>query len=52
MGFSAIQLEDIGNWCATSRELATLRAQARREFFGDDDPRPVEYWPGAGTHLA
>jgi hypothetical protein len=52
MGFSASQLEDIGNWCATSRELGTLRAQARREFFGDDDPRPVDYWPGAGDPIS
>jgi hypothetical protein len=28
--------------------LATFRAQARREFFGEVDPRPVAYWPGAG----
>jgi hypothetical protein len=52
MGFSASQLEDIGNWCATSRELATFRAPARREFFGEDDPRPVEYWPGAGDPVS
>ena len=52
MGFTASQLEDIGNWCATSRKLATLRAQARREFFGDDDPRPVDYWPGAGDPIS
>ena len=52
MGFNASQLEDIGTWCVTSRELATLRAQARREFFGDDDPRPVDYWPGAGDPIS
>jgi hypothetical protein len=48
MSFRASQLEDIGNWCATSEELAPFRAQARREFFGEDDPRRVAYWPGAG----
>jgi len=52
MGFSAGQLEDIGNWCAASPELATVRAQARREFFGEDDPRPVKYWPGANDPIS
>src|SRR5690348_12788189 len=52
MTLSAGQLEDIGTWCATSHDLATFRAPARREFFGEDDARPVEYWPGAGDPIS
>lgn len=52
MAFSASQLEDIADWCAASRELAPFRALARREFFGEDDPRPVKYWPGAGDPIS
>ena len=52
MGFSASQLEEIGNWCATSPELAIFRAEGKRQFFGEDDPRPIKYWPGADDPIS
>src|SRR4051812_17203661 len=27
------------------------RAAAWEQFFGDKDPRPVEYWPGTGERI-
>ncbi len=47
MAFTASQLEEIAAWCANSHELAAERKRARRHFFGEDDERRVEYWPGA-----
>jgi hypothetical protein len=48
MAFTQGMLEEVVAWCRDSLELASARRQARSRFFGDDDERPVEYWPGAG----
>ncbi|MDP2950136.1 MAG: hypothetical protein Q8P22_11430 [Chloroflexota bacterium] len=48
MSFTARQLEEMAGWCSGCAELATIRASAWRMFFGEDDPRPVHYWPGVG----
>ena len=48
MAFTASQLNDIVAWCSSTPELAGERSQAQRQFFGDDDERPVKYWEGAG----
>src|SRR3990170_2486128 len=47
MAFTASQVEVMAKWCATSPELATERAAARRAFFGEDDARRARYWPVA-----
>lgn len=47
MALSQQMIEGIGRWCLDSMELAPERKEARRLFFGDDDARPVNYWPGA-----
>lgn len=49
MTFRLSQLEDITRWCSSCAELAMEREEAARIFFGDDDPSPVRYWPGAGV---
>ncbi|MDQ6674816.1 MAG: hypothetical protein M3069_29440 [Chloroflexota bacterium] len=46
MAFTASQLEDIITWCTDSPQLGLERRQAQRQFFGDDDERPVKYWEG------
>lgn len=48
MAFTASQLDEIVAWCANRRDLVAERKMAQRQFFGEDDDRPVEYWPGAG----
>lgn len=45
-------IERIGQWCWQCEDLAEERDKARSLFFGDDDPRPVKYWPGAGAEEA
>jgi len=44
------QLEEIAAWCGMNPELEKQRQQARRTFFGEDDPRPTHYWEGAGDY--
>jgi hypothetical protein len=48
MAFTASQLEEIVAWCSSTAALGLERNQAQRQFFGDDDERPVKYWEGAG----
>jgi len=48
MAFNSQMIEEIGAWCLSSVELVAQQREARRLFFGEDDPRPVKYWPGAG----
>jgi hypothetical protein len=48
MAFTASQLEEIIAWCSNTPALGLERNQAQRQFFGDDDERPVKYWEGAG----
>lgn len=43
-------LETVAAWCRDSLELADQRREARAQFLGDDDPRPVKYWGGTGEY--
>jgi hypothetical protein len=52
MAVTASQLEEIAAWCAGSTDLGAQRNQARRQFFGEGDKRPVEYWPGAEDRIS
>lgn len=52
MAFNQQMIEEIGTWCLNSIELASDRREARRIFFGEDDPRPVEYWTGTEERVA
>jgi hypothetical protein len=52
VAFTASQLEDIITWCTDSPQLGLERRQAQRQFFGDDDERPVKYWEGAGDTVS
>jgi hypothetical protein len=42
-------LEEIVDRRRASPELEATRREARSHFFGDEDERPVEYWPGTGN---
>jgi hypothetical protein len=48
MAMTATQLEEIAAWCELTVDLTEERRHAQRQFFDEDDPRPVQYWPGAG----
>src|SRR5437899_2310995 len=52
MAFTASQLAEITAWCADSRDLAADRGVAQRQFFGEEDDRPVSYWEGAGDQAS
>jgi hypothetical protein len=52
VAFTASQLEDIITWCTDSPQLGLERKQAQRQFFGDDDERPVKYWEGVGDTVS
>ncbi|MEJ2740015.1 MAG: hypothetical protein P8105_09360, partial [Dehalococcoidia bacterium] len=36
------------DWCARSDELVEVRAQARNEYFGYDEPGDIHYLEGMG----
>src|SRR6266508_749397 len=48
MAFNQGMLEEIVDWCRDSPELEATNREARSYFFGDEDKRPVKYWPGTG----
>jgi hypothetical protein len=48
MALTPTQLEELVKWCETSGELRAARDEARRTFFGDDEPSPAQYWPETG----
>ncbi len=48
MAFNQGMLEEIVDWCRDNPGLEATRREARSHFFGDEDERPVEYWPGTG----
>ncbi len=50
MFFNARTIEELAEWCAHDRKLATIRGKARRDFFGADDPRPVHYLEATGEY--
>jgi hypothetical protein len=41
-------VEQLAEWCLQSDTLADLRAAARRDFFGYDEPGEAHYMEGAG----
>jgi hypothetical protein len=41
-------IEQLAEWCLRSDTLADIRATARRDFFGYDEPGEARYWEGAG----
>lgn len=47
MTFNEQMIEEITAWCAMSPELAEERQRSERQFFAEDDRRPIKYWPGA-----
>ena len=47
MTLSGLDVEMLARWCAGSEEIGDIRAKARSEFFGYDDPRPIKYWEGS-----
>lgn len=49
---TASRLEEIAAWCQLAPELEPERRSAWRQFFAEDDPRPVRYWPGAGDQTS
>ena len=46
MPLNLSMIENLGQWCATTEELADARASARSHFFGYDEPGEVKYLPG------
>jgi hypothetical protein len=47
MAFTQHQLDQLVTWAGDTIELARERTAARKTFFGEDDPRPINYWGGA-----
>jgi hypothetical protein len=39
-------IEELAQWCSRSDTLADVRSQARRDYFGYDEPGEVKYMPG------
>jgi hypothetical protein len=48
MALTASMVEQIAAWCVTSDVLADVRAKARNDIFGYDEPRPVKYMAQTG----
>jgi hypothetical protein len=48
MAFNANTVEQMANWCLANDALADVRAKARNNFFGYDEPGEVDYMVGAG----
>ncbi len=46
MAITQATIEELGAWCWQTPQLAPIREQAWDEFFGVDDPRPVDYMQG------
>ncbi len=46
MTITPATIEELGAWCLLTPELAGLRKEAWDQFFGVNDPRPVDYMPG------
>ena len=44
--------EAMTQWCGNTPTLAEERVAARRTFFGEDDPRPVQYLPGGEDFIS
>jgi len=48
MTLNANIVEQLAEWCLRSDTLADIRAAARRDFFGYDEPGEARYMEGAG----
>jgi hypothetical protein len=48
MPLTAYVMELLAQWCAISEEMADIRAKARSEFFGYDEPGTIQYMEGSG----
>src|SRR3990172_11733223 len=48
MALSANMIEQLADWCLGSDVLVDVRATARRDFFGYDEPGEARYMEGAG----
>lgn len=48
MALTASLVEQIAAWCAGSEVLADIRAKARSEYFGYDEPGEIHYMEGTG----
>jgi hypothetical protein len=48
MSLNSSLIEELVQWCLRSDGLADVRASARRDFFGYDEPGEIDYMPGAG----
>lgn len=48
MVLNANMVEQLAEWCLRSDTLADIRATARRDFFGYDEPGEARYMEGAG----
>ncbi len=52
MAFTQRMLEEIVDRCRDNPALEAARQEARSHFFGDEDERPIEYWPGTGDLIS
>jgi len=48
MVLNANTVEQLAEWCLRSDTLADIRATARRDFFGYDEPGEARYMEGPG----
>ena len=48
MTLNANLIEQLAEWCLRSDTLADIRATARGDFFGYDEPSEARYMEGAG----
>src|SRR3989304_2885453 len=49
MALNANVIEQLADWCLRSDTLIDIRATARRDFFGYDEPGEARYMEGAGA---
>ena len=47
MALNTNVVERLAEWCLKSEDLADVRASARRDFFGYDEPGEAHYMEGA-----
>ena len=52
VAFDEQMIEEITAWCRVSLTLATERQRSQHQFFAEDDPRPIRYWPGAEEQVS
>ena len=48
MALNANMVEQLAEWCLRNDTMADIRAVARRDFFGYDEPGEARYMGGAG----